>query len=57
VIAARADSLQADTIAVGSRGHGPIAGALIASVSQGLITRSHVPVTVVPRHVHDRLPA
>jgi nucleotide-binding universal stress UspA family protein len=57
VIAAAAETLHADMIAVGSRGHGALAGALIGSISHALIKRSHVPVTVVPRHVHDRLHA
>jgi nucleotide-binding universal stress UspA family protein len=34
---------------VGSRGHGPVSGALLGSVSHALIARSPIPVTVV-RH-------
>jgi nucleotide-binding universal stress UspA family protein len=49
VIAAASESLHADLIAVGLRGLGAISGALIGSVSHGLIKRSHVPVAVVPR--------
>ena len=44
----------ADLVVVGSRGHGPLAGALIGSVSQALLERSPVPVMVVPRHARDR---
>ncbi len=53
VIAAASERLHADLIAVGSRGLGAISGALIGSVSHGLIKRSHVPVAVVPRHARS----
>jgi len=46
-IADLADELGADLIVVGSRGFGNIHGALVGSVSRGLISRSKVPVTVV----------
>jgi nucleotide-binding universal stress UspA family protein len=48
----------ADLLVVGSRGHGPVSGALLGSVSHALIGRSPVPVTVV-RHAASRasLPA
>jgi nucleotide-binding universal stress UspA family protein len=46
-IADAAEDLGADLIVVGSRGFGAIHGALVGSVSRGLITRSKVPVTVV----------
>jgi nucleotide-binding universal stress UspA family protein len=57
VIAAASESLHADLVVVGSRGLGGIAGALVGSVSHGLIKRAHVPVTVVPKHARDRLHA
>ncbi len=36
-------------IVVGTRGHGPAVGALIGSVSNGVLHKAKVPVTVVPR--------
>jgi nucleotide-binding universal stress UspA family protein len=39
---------KADLLVVGSRGHGAVTSALIGSVSHGLVTRSSVPVLVVP---------
>jgi nucleotide-binding universal stress UspA family protein len=46
-IAELADELGADLIVVGSRGFGPLHGALVGSVSRGLMARTKVPVTVV----------
>jgi nucleotide-binding universal stress UspA family protein len=43
-----ADVWNADLLVAGSRGHGTVTSALIGSVSHGLITRSTVPVLVVP---------
>lgn len=43
----------ADLLIVGSRGHGPVSGALLGSVSHALIGRSPIPVTVV-RHAASR---
>ncbi len=54
VIAEAAKSLGADLLVVGSRGHGPVSGAVLGSVSHALVHRSPVPLTVV-RHAH--LPA
>jgi nucleotide-binding universal stress UspA family protein len=48
-IASAATSLGADLLVVGSRGHGPISGAVLGSVSHALVSRSPVPVTIV-RH-------
>ena len=47
-IVAYADSLDADVIVVGSRGHGNIAGAFLGSVSQGILREARRPVLVVP---------
>jgi nucleotide-binding universal stress UspA family protein len=46
-IAAYADSIEADLIVVGSRGHGTIAGALLGSVSRGVLHDAKRPVVVV----------
>jgi nucleotide-binding universal stress UspA family protein len=42
-----ADSHDVDLVVVGSRGHGPITGALLGSVSLGLLRRSLRPVAIV----------
>jgi nucleotide-binding universal stress UspA family protein len=46
-IVAGAEGWQADLIAMGSRGHGPIAGLLLGSVTQKVIGHAHCPVLVV----------
>jgi nucleotide-binding universal stress UspA family protein len=46
-IVAYADSLGADLIVVGSRGHGAMATALLGSVSRGILHESRRPVVVV----------
>jgi nucleotide-binding universal stress UspA family protein len=46
-IVAFADSHDVDLIVVGSRGRGAIAGALLGSVSQGLLGESKRPVLIV----------
>lgn len=47
VIARVSSEHRADLIVAGSRGHGPITGALLGSVSQGVLQRARVPVTIV----------
>jgi nucleotide-binding universal stress UspA family protein len=44
-----ASELGADMLVVGSRGYGPLSGAVLGSVSHALARRSPVPVTIV-RH-------
>ncbi len=47
VIAESAGSLGADLLVVGSRGMGPLSGAVLGSVSHALVHRSPVPLTIV----------
>jgi nucleotide-binding universal stress UspA family protein len=44
---AYADLVDADLIVVGSRGHGSISGALIGSVSRGVLHGTKRPVLIV----------
>ena len=46
-IVAYADSIDADLIVVGSRGHGAVTSALIGSVSRGILRESRRPVLIV----------
>ena len=46
-IVACADNLDVDLIVLGSRGHGTLAGALLGSVSRGVLSESKRPVTVI----------
>lgn len=48
-IAEAATKFDVDLLVVGSRGHGPLTGAILGSVSHALVGRSPVPVTIV-RH-------
>jgi nucleotide-binding universal stress UspA family protein len=57
-LVAYADSLDADLIVVGSRGHGAIASVVIGSVSRGVLHEARRPVLVVRgTHVHAPLEA
>jgi nucleotide-binding universal stress UspA family protein len=46
-IVAYADTVDADLIVVGSRGHGTVASALLGSVSRGILREARRPVLVV----------
>ncbi len=46
-IVAYADTIDADLIVVGSRGHGTVASALLGSVSRGILREARRPVLVV----------
>jgi nucleotide-binding universal stress UspA family protein len=59
VVACIVDAIErfdADLLVIGSRGLGAVSGAMLGSVSQALVRRSPVPVTVV-RHAKAQAPA
>jgi nucleotide-binding universal stress UspA family protein len=51
-IVAYADSVDADMIVVGSRGHGALASALIGSTSRGVLREARRPVLIVRGLAH-----
>jgi nucleotide-binding universal stress UspA family protein len=48
VVAGIAREVEADVIVVGTRGHGPMAGALLGSVAQHLLHEAPCPVLAIP---------
>jgi nucleotide-binding universal stress UspA family protein len=55
VIADTAGEIAADVIVVGTRGHAPVAGLLVGSVTQRLLHVAPCPVLVVPAGKHAEL--
>ena len=46
-------SREVDLLVCGSRGHGPLGGVLLGSVSAGVLRKARCPVLVVPRGARD----
>jgi nucleotide-binding universal stress UspA family protein len=57
LIAKAAAECDADLIVVGTRGHGPLAGAMTGSVTQHLLHDAPCPVLAVPPAVREPIPA
>jgi nucleotide-binding universal stress UspA family protein len=57
VIAAVAESRNADEIIVGTRGYGPLRGVALGSVAHALLHQAACPVTVIPDAAVERLDA
>jgi len=53
VVADTARELHADIIVVGTRGHSPVAGVLVGSVTQRLLHLAPCPVLAVPLHIEQ----
>jgi nucleotide-binding universal stress UspA family protein len=50
-----AEEREADVIVIGTRGHRPVAGALLGSVAQGLMHHAPCPVLAIPPAVSNQL--
>ena len=46
-------STQVDLLVCGSRGHGPLGGVMLGSVSAGILRKARSPVLVIPRGARD----
>ena len=46
-------SREVDLLVCGSRGHGPVSGVILGSVSSGVLRKARCPVLVVPRGARD----
>jgi nucleotide-binding universal stress UspA family protein len=44
---------EVDILVCGSRGHGPLGGVMLGSVSAGVLRKARCPVLIVPRGAHD----
>jgi nucleotide-binding universal stress UspA family protein len=42
-----------DLLVCGSRGHSPLGGVMLGSVSAGVLRKARSPVLVIPRGAHD----
>jgi nucleotide-binding universal stress UspA family protein len=48
---------EVDLLICGSRGHGPLGGVMVGSVSAGVLRKARSPVLVIPRGARDGLAA
>ena len=46
-------SNEVDLLVCGSRGHSPLGGVMLGSVSAGVVRKTRSPVLVIPRGVRD----